>query len=147
MGAGLVAGYGTLGCYGIRYLYPADAGRSIWQFVCTLDQLSVGESMPFTMPSGAQIMVTRQSEEDSPDSFIALSSVCPHLGCQVHWEANNDRFFCPCHNGTFDAQGQPTGGPPAAAGQPLTRFHLHAEGNLLMIQVPVNAIRIPDTTA
>jgi len=147
MGGGLVAGYGAFACYATRYLYPTDAGKSISQFVCTLDQLKVGESLPFTMPSGAKVVVARQAEGDSADAFIALSSICPHLGCKVHWEANNDRFFCPCHNGAFDAEGAPTEGPPAAANQHLTRFPLSVEDNLLMIQVPVESITVSDSEA
>ncbi len=141
---GLTVGYGAFASYAIRFLYPANVGKSIWQFVCTLDQLKVNESMAFTMPSGAKVVVARQAEGDSAEAFIALSSVCPHLGCKVHWEAVNDRFFCPCHNGAFDAQGAPTEGPPASANQYLTRFPLSVEGNLLLIEVPVNAVTVPD---
>jgi cytochrome b6-f complex iron-sulfur subunit len=114
---GMAASYGTLAYQVGRFLYPADAGKAVWQFVCTLEQLAVGESIPFTMPSGAEIVVARQAETDAAESFVALSSICPHLGCQVHWEAVNDRFFCPCHNGAFDANGKPTEGPPAKANQ------------------------------
>ncbi|MCP4506253.1 MAG: hypothetical protein GY826_07635, partial [Fuerstiella sp.] len=69
MAGGLVAGYGAFGCYATRYLYPADAGKSISQFVCTLDQLKIGESLPFTMPSGAKVVVARQAEGDTADAF------------------------------------------------------------------------------
>jgi len=145
MAGGLAAGYGMLGSHATRFLYPANVGESIWQFVCTLDELSVGESLPFTLPSGAKIVIARQQEGESADSFIALSSICPHLGCKVHWEASNDRFFCPCHNGAFDAQGAPTEGPPAAANQHLTRFDLTVEGVLLMVRVPLGGISTDGT--
>ncbi len=117
MAGGLVAGYGTFASHATRFLYPTNVGESIWQFVCTLDELGVGETLPFTMPSGAKIVVARQREGDTAESFVALSSICPHLGCKVHWEANNERFFCPCHNGAFDSQGSPTEGPPKSANQ------------------------------
>lgn len=142
MCGGLAAGYGTLAYQIGRFLYPADAGRAVWQFVCTLEQLGVGESLPFTMPSGTKVVVARQVEGDTADAFVALSSICPHLGCQVHWEAVNERFFCPCHNGAFDAGGKATEGPPAKANQPLTRFPLQVEGNLLLIQVPLESITV-----
>ena len=139
---GMAAGYGTLAYQIGAFLYPADPGRAVWQFVCTLEQLGVGESIPFTMPSGAKIVVARQAAGDTVESFVALSSICPHLGCQVHWEAVNDRFFCPCHNGAFDAQGKPTEGPPAKANQQLTRFPLRVEENLLLIQIPLDSITV-----
>lgn len=139
---GLTAGYGTLAYQIGNFLYPVDAGKAVWQFACTLDQLDVGESLPFTMPSGTQVVIARQAQGDTADSFVALSSICPHLGCQVHWEAVNQRFFCPCHNGAFDADGKATLGPPAKANQQLTRFPLQVEGNLLLIQVPLDSITV-----
>ena len=147
MGGGLVAGYGSFACYATRFIYPANAGKTISQFVCTLDHLQVGESLPFTMPSGAKITVARQSDGNTADDFIALSSICPHLGCKVHWEANNDRFFCPCHNGAFDSSGAPTEGPPATANQHLTQFPLVVEGNQLMVQVPVESVSVDSEQA
>lgn len=141
---GMACGYGMLFYCGGRYLYPANGGAVSHQFVCTVDQLRVGEAMPFTLPSGAKVVIARQAEEDAAESFIALSSVCPHLGCQVHWEAVNDRFFCPCHNGAFDASGAPIEGPPQKANQHLTRFPLLVQDNLLMIAVPMGSVEIAE---
>lgn len=36
----------------------------------------------------------------------AYTTVCPHLGCSVNFKAQEQRFVCPCHNGTFDINGQ-----------------------------------------
>lgn len=41
-----------------------------------------------------------------------LSSVCPHLGCSLRWIATQDHFVCPCHGGTFTADGVHVSGPP-----------------------------------
>ena len=142
MVGGLAAGYGTLAYQIGKFLYPVDAGKAVWQFACTLEQLEVGQSLPFTLPSGTEVVIARQSEGDTADAFVALSSICPHLGCQVHWEAVNERFFCPCHNGAFDASGKATLGPPAKAKQQLTRFPLQVQGNLLLIQVPLDSITV-----
>ena len=88
----------------------------------------------------SKIVVARQKEGDSVDCFAALSSVCPHLGCAVHWEQQNKRFFCPCHNGAFDASGKATEGPPAAASQSLKEYPLKVENGLLFIAVPSDGI-------
>ncbi|REJ93270.1 MAG: ubiquinol-cytochrome c reductase iron-sulfur subunit, partial [Planctomycetota bacterium] len=77
---------------------------------------------------------SRLKDDGNAGDFVALSSICPHLGCQVHWESQNDRFFCPCHNGAFDAAGQPLSGPPKDDNQPLPQFPLKVENNLLFIQ-------------
>jgi Rieske Fe-S protein len=46
------------------------------------------------------------------DQVVVMSSVCTHRGCAVDWEAGANRYTCPCHQGSFDKQGQVTGGPP-----------------------------------
>jgi phenylpropionate dioxygenase-like ring-hydroxylating dioxygenase large terminal subunit len=58
----------------------------------------------------------------------------------VHWEAQNNRFFCPCHNGVFTPEGKATSGPPADAGQSLFRFPLKVENDLLFIEVSTDKL-------
>ncbi len=140
MVSGLVAGYGAFVAFIGRYLFPADVGSENWQFVTTLESLRQGESLPYTTATGAKVVIARQSKGDSVDSFIALSSVCPHLGCAVHWESQNNRFFCPCHNGAFDASGKATEGPPAAANQELSAYPLKVQKGLLYIDVPSETV-------
>jgi len=41
-----------------------------------------------------------------------LSPICPHLGCSVRWEDASNQFICPCHSGTFTADGIRVSGPP-----------------------------------
>jgi Rieske Fe-S protein len=137
---GLVAGYGKLVLDGLTYLQP-DEVREDWVFVAPVSQFALGDSLPFTSPTGIRVVITRQAvanaEEAVADDFIALSSVCPHLGCRVHWEAHNKRFFCPCHNGEFDPAGRPTGGPPLAANQSLPKYPLQVNQGLLFIKMPL----------
>jgi len=140
MAGGLVASYGTMGVLAGKFLFPAETHQVGWQYVATIDQLRPGESLHYVAPTGAKVVVARQGEGNTAEDFIALSSVCPHLGCKVHWESVHDRFFCPCHNGAFDRQGAPIEGPPKAGNQSLTRFPLQVEGNLLYIEVPLNPL-------
>jgi len=142
MTAGLIGGYGGLGMIAGRYLYPARPSDRIWQFVSELGAIEVGASRLYRAPSGESVNIVRQGNAGDATDFIALSSTCPHLGCQVHWEPQNDRYFCPCHNGTFDPDGTATGGPPGEAGQDLPRYPLRVENGLLFIQVP--AMRLLD---
>jgi len=136
MVAGLVGGYGAFGAVAGRYLYPARPDEGMWQFVANLDRFRAGDSLLYRAPAGETVNITRRSENGGAADFIALSSTCPHLGCQVHWQGPEERYFCPCHNGTFDAAGVGTGGPPGDAGQSLPRYPLRVEGNLLFIRVP-----------
>ncbi len=135
MVGGLVASYGTFVIWAGRFLYDADEDAKGLQFLAAVDDLRVGESLTYVTPTGGKVVVARQSEGTTADDFIALSSVCPHLGCKVHWEGQNNRFFCPCHNGVFDPQGNPLEGPPAAANQQLPRYPLTVENGLLFIEV------------
>lgn len=136
MTAGLVGGYGGFAAVAGRYLYPARTGEVMWQFVSEIAGIAVGEAIRYRGPSGETINITRMGREGVAGDFIALSSTCPHLGCQVRWEAQNDRFFCPCHNGVFDPSGKATAGPPGEAGQSLPRYELKVEGGNLHIAVP-----------
>ncbi|MCA9183362.1 MAG: Rieske (2Fe-2S) protein [Planctomycetales bacterium] len=142
MAAGLAAGYGTLAAFAGRFLFPVNKQSENWQFVAVVDQMSVGQALPYQLPSGAKVVIARQAEGDSADAFVALSSICPHLGCAVHWEAQNDRFFCPCHNGAFDPTGKATEGPTAAASQSLKKFSLKVERGLLYIAVSNDALML-----
>jgi menaquinol-cytochrome c reductase iron-sulfur subunit len=52
------------------------------------------------------------------DKIIALSPVCKHLGCTVNWNsdpANPNRYFCPCHYGLYEKNGQNVPGTPPLA--------------------------------
>lgn len=140
MTGGLAAGYGTFAVMLGRFVFPANGGDRAWLFVCTTDQLDTGAALDFVTPAGAKIVITRLGEGVEAEDYLALSSVCPHLGCRVHWEANNDRFFCPCHNGAFDRSGKATEGPPRAANQSLVQFPVRVESGLLFVEVPVTSV-------
>jgi menaquinol-cytochrome c reductase iron-sulfur subunit len=64
--------------------------------------------------------------------FLVMSNVCTHLGCRVRWVADQGEFFCPCHNGVFDKEGNVVSGPPP---RPLDRFEVKVEGDQLYVLV------------
>jgi len=45
------------------------------------------------------------------ERIIAMSTICPHLGCKVDEDAANKRFRCPCHDSDFDLAGAVLTGP------------------------------------
>lgn len=140
MTCGLTVSYGTLTALAGRFLYPARLGEKTWVYVCDADSMKSGDALAFKTPAGVTINVTRQDENGSASDFLALSSTCPHLGCQVHWEAHNDRFFCPCHNGVFTSEGKGISGPPGDAAQWLPRYPLRIEKGLLFMEVEVGGV-------
>lgn len=144
MGTGLAAGYGGCAAMGGRYLFPANGTTKAWLFVARADELKSGDAMSYRTPLGQSVVVARQKETGAIEDFIALSSTCPHLGCQVHWQSQHERFFCPCHNGAFDRVGQPIEGPPAEAGQTLPQYPLELRDGLLYIEVPTEGLASAD---
>lgn len=133
----LAAAYGTFAAFLGRFLFPARAAEKGWIFVREIRGFGTGETLLYRLPNGSPVNITRHGSDGGREDFIALSSTCPHLGCQVHWEPQNRRFFCPCHNGIFTPEGKAIGGPPGEAGQFLPQYPLKVDGGLLFIQVPL----------
>jgi Rieske Fe-S protein len=73
---------------------------------------------------------------DNGTDFVALSDRCTHLGCRVRHVDENDQngepgFFCPCHNGVFDADGEILAGPIP---RPLDHFETKVENGQLHVK-------------
>jgi menaquinol-cytochrome c reductase iron-sulfur subunit len=65
-------------------------------------------------------------------TYIAMSNICTHLGCRVRWITDQDKFFCPCHNGEFDMEGDVISGPPP---RPLDRYDVKVENDQLYVLI------------
>jgi menaquinol-cytochrome c reductase iron-sulfur subunit len=54
----------------------------------------------------------QRPKNDGADQLRAFSTVCPHLGCHIELDENQQRFACPCHGSYFDLMsGQALAGP------------------------------------
>jgi menaquinol-cytochrome c reductase iron-sulfur subunit len=49
--------------------------------------------------------------KDAQGQLKVLSTVCPHLGCEVPWNTQKQQFLCPCHGSAFTADGTRIAGP------------------------------------
>lgn len=72
------------------------------------------------VPDGGALDVTAAAGEPAylirrGDSIRGVSATCTHASCRVAWQATTERFECPCHRGTYDAQGLVLSGPPPRA--------------------------------
>ncbi len=68
---------------------------------------------------------------DDGRTYVAMSNTCTHLGCRVRWIADQDQFFCPCHNAAFDKEGLVLTGPPPS---PLDRYEVKVEDDQLFVR-------------
>ncbi len=133
MGGGLVLAYGTLALQGLLFLLPKRLRpKTRLIYAGRIDQFAVGGVRTIYDLDGNAILVKR-----GETGFEAFSSVCPHLGCRVHWEAEERTFFCPCHRGVFDADGVAVSGPPADAGQRLAQVTLEVDDRSGVIYLEV----------
>lgn len=75
-----------------------------------LQDLKPGEGSVVKV-KGEKIAVSR----DEHDQVTAVSPVCTHLGCIVHWNRLEKSWDCPCHGSRFNAEGEVIEGPAISA--------------------------------
>lgn len=68
--------------------------------------------------------------ENTSSGYKAISLVCTHNGCIVSYRGTSG-FYCGCHGGSYDANGNVTGGPPP---QPLAKYTVTQAGTILTIK-------------
>lgn len=100
-------------------LAPLRAGGSSGRWVKTLkvDQLKDNEPKRVAIVSDRRDAWTVEKNVElgsvwlvkHGDKVLALSAVCPHLGCSIN--ATEGAFACPCHTSAFDADGKRKSGP------------------------------------
>lgn len=119
----LLAASGLLGLGGLnRYLAYKTEPSSPTQFdLGPAEEYAPGTRTPIR---DAQAILLRDQE-----GFLALSLVCPHLGCQVNPEESG--FACPCHGSQFGIRGQLVRGP-AANGLRELRLETSEDGRLIL---------------
>jgi thiosulfate dehydrogenase [quinone] large subunit len=62
--------------------------------------------------------------------FRAYSAVCPHAGCQVQFDQQNEAFLCPCHGSIFNVSTGAVERGPAVSGLPTIPIALGSNGEL-----------------
>ena len=43
--------------------------------------------------------------------FSKKERKCPHMGCRLEWNSEEERWECPCHGSGFDRDGKLLDGP------------------------------------
>ncbi len=131
---GLLSCAGTVTAFVGRYLYPREGLRRVRSlFLAPMTDLPVGKARTYELLGGETAVVT-----NTGSGVVALSDVCPHLGCKVRWEEGRKGFHCPCHGGFFSKEGLALEGPPADEKKNLKRYELETVGENVFIHVEEN---------
>lgn len=65
--------------------------------------------------------------KDAQGQVHAFSASCPHLGCNVRWNADEKSFDCPCHGSRFSCTGKVLNGPAVSDLKPIDITAVHLE--------------------
>ncbi len=120
----------------LKNFWRRRRGQPPIQQIATTEQLPIGGAKTFIYPEAHDTCLLMRTGENT---FVAYSQKCTHLSCAVVPQPNKNRFFCPCHEGSFDlTTGAPIAGPPQ---RPLSRISLEVrEGAIYATGVEVKTI-------
>ncbi len=120
---GLFVGTAVLAVLGA--FRPQRAGGP--QPVARVSDISEGQALYFAYPGkDDQAMLLHLPG----GRFVAYGQKCTHLSCAVFYQPENQRLYCPCHEGVFDpTTGEPIAGPPQRR---LPRISLRQDGDILV---------------
>jgi cytochrome b6-f complex iron-sulfur subunit len=122
----LLASYGTAAAYVIGFVYPRRRER-VPQRVYVTDVTTLrreGQKIFRDLGGREAVLI------EAADGYRAISTTCTHLGCRALWQPEHNRFHCPCHDASFDADGNVVSGPPP---RPLSRYEVVAEGDSIFV--------------
>jgi Rieske Fe-S protein len=62
----------------------------------------------------------------------ALSSICTHMGCDVHYDLDVGHIVCPCHGSEYALDGSNLKGP---AKRPLKEYEVREDADKIIIEM------------
>ncbi len=122
----LSAAFAGITAMGIRFITPIKREINRRIFTVHLDELPVNGTRKYKDLMGKDLLIVRTGDRE----VKALSTVCTHLGCTVYWQKDKKEFYCPCHQGRFDKDGNVIAGPPP---RPLDSYKVELEGDNVFI--------------
>jgi nitrite reductase/ring-hydroxylating ferredoxin subunit len=82
-------------------------GEGFWTDVASLEQVQPGDAVRFSTAAFDGYVV------NDAGTIRALSSVCTHMGCTLHFRPDWQDFRCPCHGASFGLDGRLANGRSA----------------------------------
>lgn len=78
--------------------------QGTWMDVAAVDAVPVGRPLRFSAGAVEGFLVNHG------DNISAVSAICTHLPCTLHFNAGAQRLDCPCHGAWFDLDGKAMNG-------------------------------------
>lgn len=137
-GLGAIIGLG-LAIPAVSYLLgtPKEKRKSDWVQAADVAQLPLQQPQEVvyhrTRIDGWRVVnekTTAWVVKIDPQTVVAYSPSCTHLGCAYHWDEPAKNFICPCHTSAFSMDGKVLAGP---APRPLDRLVIRVDGTKLFI--------------
>lgn len=100
----------------VAYFYPSKLEEvpSDPVLVGPEDELPVGTSKTIRFGRYPALII------NTSEGLRAYSAVCTHFACIVKWKSDENRIYCPCHDGFFEPlNGEVISGPPPTPLDPL----------------------------
>lgn len=124
---GLLSALGLSGlCYSL-YSFLAPTPGEQRKVEIGLGEIPPGGTYPLKLAGIPGLLI---HEEDG--NWKAFSLICTHMACIVTWQPERKEFFCPCHDGYFDAEGRVISGPPPA---PLERWPVEVREDRVLVRL------------
>jgi len=112
--------------------FSAASIRYLWPNVLYEPPMAFRIGGPSDYPDGVEFVPEKRIFVVRRGNFIkAVSAVCTHIGCTVRWNAEGNRWECPCHGSIFNNEGIRTAGP-ARRQLPWYNVSLTADGRLFV---------------
>ena len=106
----------------------AASGDS-FEAVGSVSQLEqTGEILNEELSNGVALVI---KDPTNAEKLIAVNPTCPHAGCTVTWESDQQKFLCPCHDSEFSSSGEVLEGP---ATEPLASYEVKLEGDSILVK-------------
>lgn len=110
-----------------RYLFPGmsrEPDKLVFtdEMLTQLNALKPGHCLRFPWGGAPGLALRAKNGE-----LRVFKGVCTHADCNVAWRAQNNDFFCACHEGVYDEFGKNIAGPPP---RPLDRLYVRSQGSL-----------------
>jgi len=97
------------------YLPQQSLPESVWGIKVKDPTKFVRERADLFAPNGSDTLPYRIVAM----GFVIFSPICPHLGCFYQYNADVNKFQCPCHGSQFNYDGAHIAGPAARGLDPL----------------------------